>query len=640
MPDKKHNGRIIKRSGKQLTGADRGERMSAKRAAWVALPILIAIAVMAGLYIHSSVSYTSTSYAQNGILNLAEWNKNGAFEVTGEWEFYWDKLLTGTQLESGMEAPVIVSAPGEWNYYETELGELPGFGHATYRLHVTGAQPGTEYGIRIQNMASAYKLYIDKTLLAQNGTFGDRADAPVSSYRPQLAAFTPQSDSFNIILQISNDAYAVGGMWEPLIFGTAGQVSGFDSALSAVGMATLGGVVCICLFFFIFYAARQQERDVLILAGIGALMLVRLTLYGDSPITYILPNMPISGFGWIDYLTLIWIQFLLLYFVYCTYGNIVRKWQVAALLAYCAAVTLAVILLPFATIASAYNVMNIILLLVIAEVTAQLGRAAWRGQPDAPMLFFSLSFILALIFYGMFVEDWSTGFYLLTGSAVEYMILFTAQCVIVARRYHRAQQLEISFLKGQIRPHFIHNSLTGIAASVRTDPARARELLQDMSSYLRGFYDYDSDDLITLSRELALVRAYVSIEQMRFGDKIQVEYDIEADNILLPPLILQPLVENAFVHGLREKEGGGTVVVYARRVKKTKARIGVRDNGLGYGVRPSALGRQSVGIENINRRLSKLYRTQLGFAVPEGGGCEAYMEIPWKEAKADARVPH
>jgi LytS/YehU family sensor histidine kinase len=239
----------------------------------------------------------------------------------------------------------------------------------------------------------------------------------------------------------------------------------------------------------------------------------------------------------------------------------------------------------------------------------------------------------------MFAEDWSTGFYLLTGSAIEYMVLFTAQCVVVARRYHRAQQLEISFLKGQIHPHFIHNSLTGIAASVRTDPARARELLQDMSSYLRGFYDYDSDDLIPLKRELDLVRAYVSIEQMRFGDKIQVEYDIEADNILLPPLILQPLVENAFVHGLREKEDGGTILIYVSRVKKTKARIGVRDNGLGYGVRPSALGRHGVGIENINRRLSNLYRTQLVFTVPEGGGCEAHMEIPWKEAKADARVP-
>jgi len=613
--------------------------MAWKKAARVALPILIVITAVAGLYIHASLSYASTPHAQNGVLTLAEWNKNGAFEVTGEWEFYWDRLLTGAQIESGAETPVIVSAPGEWNYYETGLGGLPGFGRATYVLHVTGAQPGTEYGVRIQNMASAYKLYIDDTLLAQNGSFGDKADAPVSAYRPQLAAFTPQSDGFNIILQISNDAYAVGGMWEPLIFGTAGQVSGFNSTLSAVGMATFGGVVCICLFFCIFYAAQRRERDVLILAGIGALMLSRLTLYGDNLITYILPNMPISGFGWIDYLTLLWVQFLLLYFVYCAYGNIVRKWQVAVLLAYSAVVSLCVVALPFEVIASAYNMMNIILLLVIAAVTAQLGRAVWRGQPDAPVLLGALAFILALIFYGMFAEDWSTGFYLLTGSAIEYMVLFTAQCVVVARRYHRAQQLEISFLKGQIHPHFIHNSLTGIAASVRTDPARARELLQDMSSYLRGFYDYDSDDLIPLKRELDLVRAYVSIEQMRFGDKIQVEYDIEADNILLPPLILQPLVENAFVHGLREKEDGGTILIYVSRVKKTKARIGVRDNGLGYGVRPSALGRHGVGIENLNRRLSNLYRTQLVFTVPEGGGCEAHMEIPWKEAKADARVP-
>jgi sensor histidine kinase YesM len=119
-----------------------------------------------------------------------------------------------------------------------------------------------------------------------------------------------------------------------------------------------------------------------------------------------------------------------------------------------------------------------------------------------------------------------------------------------------------------------------------------------------------------------------------------VEYDIEADSILLPPLILQALVENAFVHGLREKEEGGTVLIYSKKVKNNKVRVGVRDNGLGFGVKPSRFSRHGVGIENINRRLSRLYRTQLVFTVPEGGGCEVYMEIPCKEAEKNESDPH
>jgi LytS/YehU family sensor histidine kinase len=246
---------------------------------------------------------------------------------------------------------------------------------------------------------------------------------------------------------------------------------------------------------------------------------------------------------------------------------------------------------------------------------------------------------LSLTFYGMFFYDSSLFYYILTGSAPEYLVLFFVQCVIVAQRYSRAQSVEISFLKGQIRPHFIHNSLTGIASTIRNDPARTRELLVDMSSYLRGFYDYDSEDLIALEKELELVRAYAGIEQMRFGYRVQLDFDIDSERLLLPALILQPLVENAFIHGLREKESGGKITVFAKRIKNGKARVGVRDNGFGFQFVRDSGDRQGVGIMNINRRLAKLYRTRLVYRVPEGGGCEVCMEIPWKEETASERVP-
>jgi signal transduction histidine kinase len=74
------------------------------------------------------------------------------------------------------------------------------------------------------------------------------------------------------------------------------------------------------------------------------------------------------------------------------------------------------------------------------------------------------------------------------------------------------------------------------------------------------------------------------------------------------------------------------VTVYAKRTKTGQARVGVRDNGRGFGATKSVTARHGVGIENINRRLTRLFRTQLVYTVPEGGGCEVYMEIPWKEA--------
>jgi sensor histidine kinase YesM len=611
--------------------------MKIKRVARLVLPILIAIIIVTGISIYAAVSQAATPHPQGGVLNLAEWDKKGAFELSGEWEFYWGKALTGAQIEGGAERFALVEAPSEWIYYETEFGELPAFGVATYRVHVTGAQPGTEYGFRIQNQASAYRLYADDELIAENGTFGDTSDAPASEYRPQLGAFTAKADSFNIILQVSNHAYAGGGMWEPVLFGTYEQAAAFNAALSDVGMFSLGGLAFVCLFFVIFFAAQRREKDMLILAGIGVLVILRLLITGDMLSTYLFPNLPISGYGWIDYLTLIWIQFLLYYFVYRAYGGLARKWQIIALFAYCGIVTLCLIVLPFEVIMSAYMVLNFILLFVTVFVTAQLGRAAWRGQTGAPALLGAMAFILLFLFYDLFIGLWPAGYYLLTATSIDYMALFIAYCFVVARRYRRAQQLEMSFLKGQIRPHFIHNSLNTIISISRGEAERARDLLSDFSVYLRGYYDYDTEEQIALGQELELVRAYAALEQARFGERVKVEYDIESERLLLPPIILQPLVENAFVHGLREKAGGGTVVVYAKRTAKGSALVGVRDDGVGLCAK-APTERNGVGVENINRRLTRMYRTQLVFTVPEGGGCDVHMEIPWKEADKDARI--
>jgi LytS/YehU family sensor histidine kinase len=140
----------------------------------------------------------------------------------------------------------------------------------------------------------------------------------------------------------------------------------------------------------------------------------------------------------------------------------------------------------------------------------------------------------------MFITDHSILYYVLSNSGIEYMILCTAQCIVIARRYERAQQMELALLKSQIRPHFVHNALTTIISVSRKDGERARELLKDFSSYLRGFYDYESDELVPIDQELEFIRAYVALEQARFGDRVQVEYRIEVSDALLPPLILQP----------------------------------------------------------------------------------------------------
>ncbi len=595
------------------------------------LPLMFALLVISGLIFHAHLAEAQVPSVENGVLDLAEWNGEKAFKINGEWEFYWDTLLTEQEIGTGRFTPLLVTAPNEWSDYKINGTSLPGKGKATYRIHVTGVEAGTRYGVRIQDMATIYRLYIDNVLAVQNGIFGNNETATVSVYLPRITEITPDDGSFDLILQIENDAYAAGGMRDPVLFGTYEQVSAFDRLLSNTGAAAAAVLIVACLFFLVFFMVHRGEKDLLILSGVGVLILFRFLTTGDVVLAVAFSEMSISAMVRILFLATFWTQFLLYYFIYYVYGNLIRKWQVVSLLVYTIGVSLFTLLFPFYIVTSAYKLMNFVLLIVISAIIAQLTRAAWQGREGASLLLGASWLILFMIFYELFAPDRSAINSLLLNLHMEYMVFVLAQVAVVAQRYRRAQELEIAHLKGQIRPHFIHNSLTSIISISRTDPDRARELLVDFSSYLRGFYDYDRDEMVTFQEELELVRAYTSLEQARFGEKFRVTYDVEAEDFLLPSLMLQPLVENAFIHGLREKDEGGTITVFAKGMKNNRVRIGVRDDGVGFKIN-SDPARRGVGIENINRRLSRIYRTSLVYSTPEGGGCEVYLEIPCKEA--------
>ena len=175
---------------------------------------------------------------------------------------------------------------------------------------------------------------------------------------------------------------------------------------------------------------------------------------------------------------------------------------------------------------------------------------------------------------------------------------------------------EIKRLQAQINPHFLFNSLNTIASFCRTNSQRARQLLLELSNYLRRNLK-DRRPYITLDDELKQIESYLAIEHARFGDRIQFEMDIKPDTKEwpMPPLIIQPLVENAVKHGLSCNEEGGKVWVLAS-MEHGELRIQVRDNGIGMpksaiahvysknGADPSNL---SMALRNINQRLEHIY---------------------------------
>ncbi|WP_059044271.1 ATP-binding protein [Paenibacillus rubinfantis] len=199
-----------------------------------------------------------------------------------------------------------------------------------------------------------------------------------------------------------------------------------------------------------------------------------------------------------------------------------------------------------------------------------------------------------------------------------------------------AKDAEIAFLRSQINPHFLYNALNSIAELCLEDPEQAEELTVQLSQYLRGSFDFKQlDSLSTLENELKLVAAYVHIEQARFGSRLQVEYEVQADpGLRIPPLVLQPLVENAIRHGVMSKLQGGMVKLAAKELPDTGVYFYVMDDGVGIRedkleeLRGRDTNRKGVGLWNISQRLRLLYGEDLQIASTPGQGTTISFLIP------------
>lgn len=141
---------------------------------------------------------------------------------------------------------------------------------------------------------------------------------------------------------------------------------------------------------------------------------------------------------------------------------------------------------------------------------------------------------------------------------------------------------ELDFLRAQIKPHFLYNALNTIVGICPRDPKKASYLLTELSHFLRGSFDFQSKaKFVPLSTEIELVQSYTAIEKARFEERLQVDLDSDdTTDCMIPPLSIQPLVENAIRHGIMNKLNGGTVRVRVRR-DEGWIHIAVEDNGVG-----------------------------------------------------------
>ncbi|HSG98930.1 MAG TPA: histidine kinase [candidate division Zixibacteria bacterium] len=226
--------------------------------------------------------------------------------------------------------------------------------------------------------------------------------------------------------------------------------------------------------------------------------------------------------------------------------------------------------------------------------------------------------------------------------ALDYYNRFRRERIRTAEIESRLARAELAALKMQLHPHFLFNTLNTIASLIREHPAEAERTVVRLADLLRTSLEGAGDTEIPLREELAFIRKYLDIELIRFQDRLTVDYRVadEALDALTPPLILQPVVENAIKHGIAPLEKDGRLTL-SGGLQNGSLTLTVEDNGPGLPADWQRRLEERVGLANTRERLRQLYGDKQRFEIehPTGGGARVRITIPYHTAYSERTEP-
>ena len=272
-------------------------------------------------------------------------------------------------------------------------------------------------------------------------------------------------------------------------------------------------------------------------------------------------------------------------------------------------------------VAVSMTMVGIVIGLVIGGIIVA-GRPLFLLQENSSTLAFALLFgILGVIGFRLLFEIWAA-----------HRKLEQAERDALVRDKALAEA-ELRVLQAQMEPHFLFNTLSNVISLIHADPNRAARLLEQLTSVLRATLNRTRAPDTTLGDELELVRAYLEIQAQRMDGRLQhkVSATPEIEGLRLPPLLVQPLVENAILHGIETSIEGGTVLVSAEKIGN-QVEIKIQDDGVGLDEGDSDAAGECIA--NIRERLRGVYgdRGSLALTESSGGGVCVLIRIPANDA--------
>lgn len=590
-------------------------------------------------------------------LSKVEFTQKEVMALDGNWEFYWDQLLTPEDFTYGNLPKVdsFMKVPGSWNDKEAGTKVYDSHGVATYRLLLKYPYTLKDPALKIQRVVSAYKLYANGKLIASVGKVSKKASDYKLEYKQLIIELPKDKQEIDLIIQVANLDYARGGFRESPVFGSKQVLEHKKIVLLAIQLLFIGSVFIFGIYYLLVFLLQRKNKTALAFSILCFMVAWRSSVWGETPLRIFFPNMPFEIGIYTTYITGYNLMPIIILLVLSIYPLSYKKKSLGLILLP-NLVFEALLLTPIGFMASFNNYHFLLMLLQMIYILSILIKEVLRKSDNAIIMLIAIQVFVFSILADV-LNNKGIG-----SITLSYMFLYGNFAVIIAMSYVQAKQqantqkklmlysenlleadrlkdkimeTEMSFLQAQIKPHFLYNALNAIANVCEKDGKNAGKLIIDLAIYLRGSLEFNNlDKKVTIEKELEFVHRYFNIEQARFGGKIQLimESEIPLD-FQIPVLILQPLVENAVRHGISKKLGGGTVYV---RMKQTVEGINIEIEDNGVGIHKEKLEMllskerldQGVGLINIHHRLLRLYGRGINISSEFGCGTCVKLVIP------------
>ncbi len=577
--------------------------------------------------------------------------KDVSVYLSGEWQFFWNEHII-TEKKVISESANYIQVPASWTDYEMNGQKLPNGGKASYRTVLKNVNIKEPFVVSVPNLPGKCEVFIDGVCVFSNHKIpGTNYSTVIESYAIPFEPKDAEDNDYEIVIEMTCN-YSSGLTSVPVL-SSYKQYHSKEMGTLAQRYFYIGIVVFFAISALVLAILNKNKKNnnnfwlFMLCITFAFRMLITNEGYVVShgwffDIDYEIMTLLVYGSTYILKLS------MLMHVINVLDIKIRQSFivAIAGLFLICAFVPY--ILYDYIYVATSYMWLQSVTYILDVFMIFKISQAIVEKRK------ISLLYLVAycLTSGAIMVDNFYINGYI--SQNVTYImpiacVVFIALMVLVhfldiveaykqAKRTAELQKelgdMSMTLMLSQIQPHFLYNALNTIKILTKRDPKAAENAIVRFSNYLRANMDsLTQKEPIPFTKEMEHVENYISIEHLRFGDRLNVEYNIEFDNFTIPPLTIQPIAENAIKHGINQRVDGGTLKISSYE-EGDSIFVVIEDNGVGFDVNETKNdGRSHVGMNNIKNRLKEMLNAEVMVNSTMNTGTTVTIKIP-KEDKS------